>query len=87
MICVMLIEGEFKLCYYYFYVEDVVCGGCWIGDVKMCVVENEFKIVGVKDCFVCGYQQMGFKEYDIGKQGSWMVQFIDMLGIQESQSK
>ncbi len=40
------------------------------GDVKMCVAENEFKIVGVKDCFARGYQQMGFKEYDTGKQGA-----------------
>jgi uncharacterized membrane protein len=30
---------------------------------------------------------MGFKEYDTGKQGSWMVQLTDTSGTQESQSK
>ncbi len=65
----------------------VARGGRWTGDVKMCVAENEFKIVGVKDCFARGYQQMGFKEYDTGKQGSWMVQLTDTSGTQESQSK
>ncbi|MNL82946.1 hypothetical protein D3C87_2104640 [compost metagenome] len=52
----------------------------------MCVAENEFKIVGVEDCFARGYQQMGFKEYDTGRQGSWMVQLSDTPGMQESQN-
>ena len=43
-------------------------------------------IVGVKDCFARGYQQMGFKEYDTGRQGSWMVQLSDTSGTQESQN-
>lgn len=85
--CATLIEGELKSRYYYLYAEDAARGGRWTGDVKMCVAENEFKIVGVKDCFARGYQQMGFKEYDTGKQGSWMVQLTDTPGTQESQSK
>lgn len=85
--CATLIEGELKSRYYYLYAEDAARGGRWTGDVKMCVAENEFKIVGVKDCFARGYQQMGFKEYDTGKQGSWMVQLTDTSGTQESQSK
>ena len=85
--CATLIEGELKSRYYYLYAEDAARGGRWTGDVKMCVAENEFKIVGVKDCFARGYQQMGFKEYATGKQGSWMVQLTDTPGTQESQTK
>lgn len=85
--CAILIEGKLKSRYYYLYAEDAARGGRWTGDVKMCVAENEFKIVGVKNCFTRGYQQMGFKEYDTGRQGSWMVQLTDTPGTQESQTK
>ena len=84
--CASLIEGELQSRYYYLYAEDAARGGRWTGDINMCVAENEFKIVGVKDCFARGYQQMGFKEYDTGRQGSWMVQLSDTSGTQESQN-
>ena len=84
--CATLIEGELQSRYYYLYAEDAARGGRWTGDINMCVAENEFKIVGVKDCFARGYQQMGFKEYDTGRQGSWMVQLSDTPGTQESQN-
>ncbi len=84
--CATLIEGELQSRYYYLYAEDAARGGRWTGDINMCVAENEFKIVGVKDCFTRGYQQMGFKEYDTGRQGSWMVQLSDTSGTQESQN-
>jgi uncharacterized membrane protein len=29
---------------------------------------------------------MGFKEYDTGRQGSWMVQLSDTPGTQEGQN-
>ncbi len=84
--CATLIEGELQSRYYYLYAEDAARGGRWTGDINMCVAENEFKIVGVEDCFARGYQQMGFKEYDTGRQGSWMVQLSDTPGMQESQN-
>ncbi|MBN9033113.1 MAG: DUF1036 domain-containing protein [Rhizobiales bacterium] len=84
--CATLIEGELQSRYYYLYAEDAARGGRWTGDINMCVAENEFKIVGVKDCFARGYQQMGFKEYDTGRQGSWMVQLSDTPATQESQN-
>ena len=84
--CATLIEGELQSRYYYLYAEDAARGGRWAGDINMCVAENEFKIVGVQDCFARGYQQMGFKEYDTGRQGSWMVQLSDTPGTQESQN-
>ena len=84
--CATLIEGELQSRYYYLYAEDAARGGRWTGDINMCVAENEFKIVGVKDCVARGYQQMGFKEYDTGRQGSWMVQLSDTSGTQESQN-
>ncbi len=74
-----MIEGELQSRYYYLYAEDAARGGRWTGDVNMCVAENEFKITGVGDCFARGYQRMGFKEYDTGRQGSWMVQLSDTL--------
>ena len=33
-----------------------------------------------------GYQQFGFKEYDTGRQGSWMVQLTDTPATNESQN-
>lgn len=82
--CTVLIEGELKSRYYYLYAEDAARGGRWTGNVNMCVAENEFRIVGVKDCHVRGFQQLGFKEYDTGRQGSWMVQLSDTPDSQES---
>ncbi len=83
--CATLIEGELQSRYYYLYAENAARqGGRWAGDVQMCVAENEFKITGVNDCIVRGYQKVGFKEYDTGRQGSWMVQLSDAPGSQES---
>lgn len=84
--CATLIEGELQSRYYYLYAEDAARGGRWTGDVNMCVAENEFKINGVDDCFARSFQRMGFKEYDTGRQGSWMVQLSDTPGTQESQN-
>jgi uncharacterized membrane protein len=84
--CATLIEGELQSRYYYLYAEDAARGGRWTGNVNMCVAENEFKVVGVNDCFARGYQRMGFKEYDTGRQGSWMVQLSDTPGTQEGQN-
>ena len=84
--CATLIEGELQSRYYYLYAEDSARGGRWTGDVNMCVAENEFKIVGVQDCYARGFQRMGFKEYDTGRQGSWMVQLSDTPGTQEGQN-
>ncbi len=84
--CATLIEGELQSRYYYLYAEDAARGGRWTGEVNMCAAENEFKIVGVEDCFARGYQQMGFKEYDTGRQGSWMVQLSETPGTQEGQN-
>lgn len=84
--CATLIEGELQSRYYYLYAEDAARGGRWTGDVNMCVAENEFKINGVDDCYARSFQRMGFKEYDTGRQGSWMVQLSDTPGTQESQN-
>lgn len=84
--CATLIEGQLQSRYYYLYAEDAARGGRWTGSVNMCVAENEFKITGVQDCYARGFQQFGFKEYDTGRQGSWMVQLTDTPASQESQN-
>jgi uncharacterized membrane protein len=84
--CATLIEGPLQSRYYYLYAEDAARGGRWTGNVDMCVAENEFKITGVKDCYARGHQKMGFKEYDTGRQASWMVQLSDTPGSQGSQN-
>jgi uncharacterized membrane protein len=84
--CATLIEGQLQSRFYYLYAEDAARGGRWTGNVNMCVAENEFKITGVQDCYARGYQQFGFKEYDTGRQGSWMVQLTDTPAAQESQN-
>nr|WP_316655689.1 DUF1036 domain-containing protein [uncultured Gellertiella sp.] len=83
--CATLIEGKLQSRYYYLYAEDAARGGRWTGDIKMCVAQDKFKISGVNDCFKRGYLQMGFKEYDTGRQAGWMVQLNDASGSQESQ--
>jgi uncharacterized membrane protein len=75
--CETLIKGKIESRFYYVYAEDAAGGGRWGGDINMCVSDTEFKIVGVEDCFARGFQRMGFKEYDTGRQGSWMVQLTD----------
>lgn len=75
--CATLIKGSLSSRYYYLYAEDAGRGGRWGGKIDMCVADNEFKIVGVQDCFARGYQRTGFKEYDTGRQQSWMVQLTD----------
>lgn len=85
--CATLIEGKLQSRYYYLYAEDAARGGRWTGDIKMCVAQDKFKITGVKDCFKRGYLQMGFKEYDTGRQAGWMVQLNDASGSQESQKQ
>lgn len=75
--CKTLIEGPLSSRYYYLYAEDADHGGRWDGSINMCVADKEFKIAGVNDCFARGFQRAGFKEYDTGKQSSWMVQLTD----------
>ncbi|WP_102961172.1 DUF1036 domain-containing protein [Mangrovicella endophytica] len=75
--CKSIIDGALSSRYYYLYAEDAEGQGRWAGNVDLCIAENEFKIVGVKDCFKRGYQKMGFREYDTGEQGSWMVQLTE----------
>lgn len=75
--CRSVVEGELNSRYYYLYAEDAEGLGRWAGTVDLCIAENEFKIVGVKDCFARGFQKMGFREYDTGGQGSWMVQLTE----------
>lgn len=75
--CKTLIEGPLSSRYYYLYAEDADRGGRWDGPINMCVADKEFKIAGVNDCFARGFQRAGFKEYDTGKQASWMVQLTD----------
>lgn len=82
--CATLIEGKLQSRYYYLYAEDAARGGRWSGDIKMCVAQDKFKISGVNDCFKRGFLQMGFKEYDTGRQAGWMVQLNDASGSQES---
>ena len=75
--CRSVVEGELNSRYYYLYAEDAEGLGRWAGTVDMCIAENEFRIVGVADCFARGFQKMGFREYDTGGQGSWMVQLTE----------
>lgn len=75
--CKSIIEGPLSSRYYYLYAEDAEGSGRWAGPVDLCIAENEFKITDVKDCFARGYQKMGFREYDTGEQGSWMVQLTE----------
>jgi uncharacterized membrane protein len=75
--CKSIKEGKLESRYYYLYAEDAEGRSRWAGDVDLCIAEDEFKIVGVQDCFKRGYQKMGFRQYDTGEQASWMVQLTE----------
>ncbi len=75
--CKSVIKGPLSSRYYYLYAEDQDGRGLWAGNVNFCVADREFKIVDVKDCFARGFQKLGFREYDTGEQGSWMVQLTE----------
>lgn len=75
--CKSIIEGPLSSRYYYLYAEDADGMRRWAGPIDMCIAENEFKIAGVSECLKRGYQSMGFREYDTGEQGSWMVQLTE----------
>ena len=75
--CKTLIEGPLSSRFYYIYAEDAERGGRWDGAVSMCVADDEFKIVGTRECIARGHQRAGFQEHDTGQQPSWMVQLSD----------
>ena len=84
--CATVVPGQLQSRYYYLYAEDASGSGRWTGYTNMCVAEDEFEITGVQDCFARGYQQMGFSEYDTGREESWTVQLSDTPSTQESQN-
>ncbi|WP_174801766.1 DUF1036 domain-containing protein [Martelella limonii] len=84
--CATVVPGPLQSRYYYLYAEDASGSGRWTGYTNMCVAEEEFDITGVQDCFARGYQQMGFSEYDTGREESWTVQLSDKPSTQESQN-
>ncbi len=75
--CRSVVEGQLTSRYYYLYAEDAEGVGRWAGEVNLCIAENEFRVVGVEDCFTRGFQEMGFREYDTGAQASWMVNLTE----------
>lgn len=75
--CRSVVEGQLNSRYYYLYAEDAEGVGRWAGEVNFCIAENEFRVVGVEDCFTRGFQEMGFREYDTGAQASWMVNLTE----------
>ncbi|AMC13291.1 membrane protein [Liberibacter crescens] len=81
--CATLLQGDLSSRYYYLYAEDANRGEKWVGDINMCIAQNEFKIVGVKDCYTRGYQKARFKEYDTGRHVSWTVQLSDISFTQK----
>lgn len=75
--CQTLLDGPLKGRFYYFHAEEAKGRGRWEGPVPMCVKESKFTINGVEDCFVRGFQKVGFQEIDTGAQANWMIQLSD----------
>ncbi|MEG8098793.1 DUF1036 domain-containing protein [Candidatus Liberibacter brunswickensis] len=75
--CETIVKGALDSRYYYLYAEGVANGERWLGNVQMCVGQDEFNIVGIKDCYARGYLRVGFTEYDTGQHESWTVQLTD----------
>ena len=71
--CETLISGTLTSRFYYLYAENAERSRRWGGDIRMCTAEEEFKIVGVRDCIARGHARMGFGEYDTGDEPSWTV--------------
>ncbi|ADR52109.1 hypothetical protein CKC_01790 [Candidatus Liberibacter solanacearum CLso-ZC1] len=75
--CETIIEGALSSRYYYLHVEGISHGERWLGNVQMCVGEDEFTIVDIKDCYARGYLRASFIEYDTGQHESWTVQLTE----------
>ncbi|MBL0848811.1 MAG: DUF1036 domain-containing protein [Candidatus Liberibacter ctenarytainae] len=75
--CETLLKGALDSRYYYLYAEGVLHGEHWIGNVQMCVGQDEFKIMGINDCYARGYLKVGFTEYDTGQYENWTVQLTN----------
>ncbi|AKK20212.1 DUF1036 domain-containing protein [Candidatus Liberibacter africanus] len=75
--CETIVKGVLDSRYYYLYAEGVAHGERWLGNVQMCVGQDEFNIVGIKDCYARGYLRVGFTEYDTGQHENWTVQLTD----------
>ncbi|MBY7649002.1 MAG: hypothetical protein C4617_00540 [Candidatus Liberibacter europaeus] len=71
--CETILKGALEAQYYYLYAEEIVHGAHWVGHVQMCVGQDEFKIMGINDCYARGYLKVGFNEYDTGQLESWTV--------------
>lgn len=82
--CKTLIKGPLLSRFYYFYAEDADGVGRWNGTVNMCASERKFKINGVKNCFIRGFQRLGFQEIDTENKTSWMVQLVEHASIRSS---
>jgi uncharacterized membrane protein len=75
--CDTLLRGPLAAEYYYVYAMDER-GGEWKGKTFMCTSNLEFKIEGRDNCFVRGYDRVGFFEIDTGKDAKdWTVQLTD----------
>lgn len=76
--CATILQGPLTARFYYFYAEDTVTGGGWIGQTLMCIKETEFTIEGVADCYAKGYDRKPFKEIDTRNLRNWTVQLTDI---------
>ncbi|XCE19330.1 DUF1036 domain-containing protein [Candidatus Liberibacter asiaticus] len=75
--CETVVKGALHSRYYYLYAEGVSHSEHWAGNVQMCVGQDEFNIVDIKNCYTRGYLRVGFTEYDTGQHENWTVQLTE----------
>jgi uncharacterized membrane protein len=75
--CAVVVGGDLKDRYYYYYAEHRQVGGKWAGNYPFCVSRNTFTIVDDKNCESRGYEKQGFKRIDTGNSKSWRRNLTD----------
>ena len=75
--CETIVKGPLASQFFYIYAEDAVTRAEWVGETFMCVVEKEFTIRGLGDCYAKGYDRRPFREIDTGKLRNWTIDLID----------
>lgn len=72
--CETLIPGPLNSRFYYLYMIDYDLGNEFTGPAIMCTDEQEFTIVGIRDCLARGFERNGFQEIDTGDHQTWLVE-------------
>ena len=71
--CAEIIREELSSRYIYLFASDVYGQSIVSGALPMCVGRKKFRILGIDDCYLRGYDRADFKEIDTFAAPDWTV--------------